>query len=433
MPPCPVVARTTGILLASCSFSAAAWQLDYSLAAAAGYSDNVNQSANDPVGQAMLIPRVTFDAREEGEALRVQAAGQVEYRDYLQGDFDGEVRGRVSGIATWIISPQRFAFDFEEYAAVEPVNILATNAPGNTQQTNVFSLGPTFNFRLQPTLNGQAELRLSNSTASRAKDFNSNRAMGAVRLLKNLDPTDVLSANVEYRDVHFTDRSGGPDYRRADAFARYQSKLADIDIDVALGGTRLAFDQAGTHSGALARGALAWRATPSQTLTLGALCQFSDSSADLVVDPLALAATITSTGVLVGTSPITSQVYVEKRVSLAWAWQGERLQLRAEPYKRKFDYVLDPTLDEDATGATAGFSYRIHPTWTLAFDATDERREFRSLDRRDEDMHYDLSLTDRFNSQWSGRVDLIRNERHSNAADQRFDENIAFVTVIFTR
>ena len=428
------LARASGLCAALAAGSAGAWQLDYSLQGALGYSDNINESASAPVGEAILIPRVDFDFREDGAVLQAHAAGRVEYRDYLQGDFNNEFRGQLSALATWIISPQRLNFDFEDHAAVEPVNTLATNAPNNQQQTNVFTLGPTLNFRLFETLKGQAEVRLSNTTASKTKDFDSDRGMAALRAIHDLNPTDTLSGNVEFQHVHFTDASGGPDYNRADGFARYQSKLSELDLDLAAGYSRLNFSApGGSNSGPLARGKLTWHATPSQTLALGVLRQYSDASQDLAVDPRGLAAIVSGTGIVVGTTPITSQVYLERRLSLEYAYQNERWHAGVQPYWRKLDYVIDPTLDQKAHGATAGISYRLRPLWTLAFDATEETRDYQAFARQDEDVHLDLSATDRLTRQWSVRADLIRNERHSTAADQRFHENIAFLTVIFTR
>jgi hypothetical protein len=433
MSACKPVARTTALLFATCACAAHAWRIDYSLEAALGFSDNLNQSQDDPISQAMLIPRLDFDLREEGAALRVHAAGQVEYRDYLQGDFSNEFRGRLSGLATWIILPQRINFDFEDYAAVEPVDVLAANTPTNQQQTNVFSLGPTFNFHLQPTLDAQAELRLSNSTASKTKEFNSNRVLAAARALKELNPTDVLSANAEATDVHFTDRSGGPDYRRYDVFARYQSKLSDVDLDIAAGSTRLNFAPGDSHSGPLGRGKLTWRVTPTNSLAFAASRQFSDASQDLIVDPVTLTAVVEGSGVVVGRTPINSQVYVEKRADLAYVYQSVRLGARVAPYVRRLDYVLDPLLDQHDHGVLFGFSYRPRPLWTLALDATEETRDYQSVARRDRDRRYDLSFSDRLARQWSVRADLIRNERRSTLAQQSFRENIAFFTVIYTR
>src|SRR5262249_31526995 len=121
---------TCALSLAACS-SAYAINLDYTLQVGAGHSDNINESATDPVGESILIPKTTFTIEEKGADVQATAVGDIEYRDYLGGDFNNELRGQLSSVVNWIISPQRFSFDFEDYAAVAPVNILATNAPNN--------------------------------------------------------------------------------------------------------------------------------------------------------------------------------------------------------------------------------------------------------------------------------------------------------------
>src|SRR5262249_24858637 len=155
--------------------------------------------------------------------------------------FDNQVRGQLATVVNWIISPRRLTFDFEDYASVQPVDILASNAPNNQQQTNVFTLGPTLNLRFDPTWYGQADLRVSDSTASVTHEFDSVRVLGALRALKELNATDQLSANVEDQNVHFTNSIGGPDYDRYSAYGRYQSKLASLDLDLALGYSWLNF------------------------------------------------------------------------------------------------------------------------------------------------------------------------------------------------
>lgn len=430
---CRKLLRTSGLLLTAIAAPASAWQIDYSLQAGLGYSDNIDRSSTDPTGQAILIPRLDFDVAEEGSDLRVRAAGQIEYRDYLQGAFDNEFRGQLAGIGSWIILPYRLSFDVEDYAAVEPVNVLAPNTPNNEQETNVLSLGPTLRFRLQPTLNGEAELRASRSNASRSNEFDANRVSAALRAVKDLNPTDKLSGNVEGRHVHFTNPFGGPDYDRYDAYARYQSRLADIDIDVAAGASRLTYADAPDRSGPLARGRVTWHATPENSLALGFLRQYSDASQDLIVDPATITSQHLGGPLAAGSTPITSQVFLERRVDLGWQFKSVRWGAYADPYVRNYDYVIDPTFNQNAHGIGAGVSYRPRELWTLAFDAAEETRDYTAISRRDEDVHLDLSFTDRLARHWSVRADLIRNERNSSLADQAYRENVVFLSLIFTR
>jgi hypothetical protein len=433
MPANKTLSTVTCALSLAASASAQAVGLDYSLQAGVGYSDNINESAIDPVGEALFIPRVNFTVDEKGADVQAQAVGDIEYRDYLGGDFNNELRGQLSSVVNWVIAPQRMSFDFEDYAAVAPVNILVSNAPNNLQQTNVFTLGPSFNFRLDPTLNLQTDLRFTNSLASQTDDFNSNRGLAALRAVKLLDPTTQLSANVTVEDVHFTDAIGDPDYRRDEVFGRYQSKLASFDLDVALGYTRLDFSQEPNQSGLLARGAMTWHANPDNSLSIGFARQFADASQDMMVDPSALLTTGLGNGIVVGTTAITSQVFLEHQLNATYLYQSERVTLRAAPYYNRYEYEAAPELNQTAHGVVVGAGYRLTKLWSINLDALEETRDYRDIDRRDEDIRFDLYLSHQFTMHWSGRIDFIRNERNSNALDQGFRENVAMVAVIYKR
>ena len=432
------LARAIALALAGCG-TAHAFQLDYTLSGAIGHSDNLDESAINPTSESTLIPRIDFNLKEEGAEVQARAAGEIEYRDYLGNKFDNEARGQLSTIVNWIISPRRFSFDFEDYASVQPVNVLASNAPNNQQQTNVFTLGPTFNARFDPTFYGQADLRVSDSTASVTHEFDSTRVLGGLRAIKALNPTDQLSANLEDQNVHFTNSAGGPDYDRYSAYGRYQSKLASLDLDMSLGYSWLKFDTSAqfplSHdvSGLLARGAATWHATAQSTFNLGFARQYSDAAENLVVDPSALVVNPVGGEVTLGTAPVTSEVFLEHRVDAGYVYQRETWSARIAPYYRKLDYQVDPLQNQTAHGGTLGLSYRPRPLWTVSFDASEETRKYTAIARRDEDVRLDLSLVDQFARHWSARVDLIRNERNSNVPDQGFRENIVFLTFIYRR
>jgi hypothetical protein len=434
MPVTRTLSQVICALSLAASTSAYAFNFDYTLQASAGHSDDINESAIDPIGESILIPRMNFVVDEKGADVQATAVGDVEYRDYLGGDFNNELRGQLSSVVNWIISPQRFTFDFEDYAAVAPVNILATNAPNNLQQTNVFTLGPTLNFRLDPTLNLQTDLRYTNSLASQTDDFNSDRGLLAERAIKLLDPTTQISANVTYEDVHFTDPLvNDPDYRRGEVFARYQSKLASLDLDVALGYSRLNFSSASDQSGLLARGSLTYHLDVENSFGLGFARQFADASQDMAIDPAAMLGSGLNTGIVVGTTAITSQVFLEHQINANYVFQNERFSVRIAPYYNRYEYEAAPELDQTSHGGVVGIAYRLAPLWTLGLDAFEETRDYRDIDRRDEDLRFDLSLLRQFTPHWSGRLDFIRNERNSTAFDQGFRENIAMVAVIYKR
>ena len=434
MPMNKTLGQVTCALTLVASASAHAFNFDYTLQGSLEHSDDINESAIDPISEWVLIPRMTFTVDEKGADVQATAVGDIEYRDYLGGDFDNELRGQLSSVVNWVISPQRLSFDFEDYAAVAPVNILATNAPNNLQQTNVFTLGPTFNVRLDPTLNLQADLRFTNSLASQTEDFDSNRGLAALRAIKLIDPVTQLSANVTYEDVHFTDPVfGDPDYRRGELFARYQKKLTSLDLDVSVGYSRLNFSSEPDQSGLLARGSLTYHLDTENSFGLGFARQFADASQDMAIDPAAMLGSGLNTGIVVGTTAITSQVFLEHQINANYVFQNGRFTLRLAPYYNRYEYEAAPELNQTAHGGVIGAAYRLAPLWTLALDAFEETRQYRDIDRRDEDIRLDLSLLRQFNPHWSGRIDFIRNERNSTALDEGFRENIFMVTAIYKR
>jgi len=435
----PTLARAIAFALAAGTGAAHAVQLDYTVSAGIGHSDNLNESQTAPVGSTELIPRLDFSLKEEGAEVVARANGEIEYRDYLDGHFDNQVRGQLATVVNWSLSPRRLVFDFEDYASVQPVDILASNTPNNQQQTNVFTLGPTLNLRFDPTWYGQADLRVSDSTASVSREFDSVRVLGALRALKELNATDQLSGNVEDQNVHFTNSVGGPDYDRYSAYGRYQSKLASLDLDLSLGYSWLNFSTSSQFpnmqdvSGALARGSVNWHPTAQSTFTAGFARQYSDAAENLVVDPSALVLNPVGGEVTFGAAPVTSEVYLERRVNVGYVYRAERWALSLAPYWRTLDYPIDTLQDQHAHGAVFGASYRLLPLWTLAFDANEETRSYTSLVRRDEDLRLDLSLVDQLSRHLSVRLDLIRNQRNSTALNQGFRENIVFLTFVFHR
>lgn len=415
---------------------AGAAHLDYSLELSAGHSDNVNQSALDPVGSDMLAPRLRFDLDQQGASLAARAAGDIRYLHYLDGGFGNQALADLDAQLDWAILPQRLHFVLEDSASVQPVDVLQPDSPANVQQVNVVSLGPTVQFRLGATLTGQADVRVIDSRASKNDAFDSLRELGAFRAIHRLSPTSTLSANLDAQHVHFTsglpDVANGGDYDRYNLYGRYHSTLASLDLDLDLGYTRLETDSGASRSSPLARGRLEWRATPRSRLRVELVRRYSDAAEDLgEVDFNRMPAFTDS--LLVGDATIGAGVYLIRRAEVGYAHEGDTFSIAFAPYWQQLDYLFDSALDESARGAAFDASFRPRPLWTIGISAAGERRTYRSIDRRDDDLRAGLFLAQRLSRHWSWRLDLLRNRRSSTAPLQGFSENVALFTLVFTR
>jgi hypothetical protein len=158
-------------MLATACGDASAWRLDYTLEAGFLHSDNINLSPVDAVSEDVLIPHLDFDLTHAGSRVNVDVGGVLEYREYLQDTYGSEFRGAMNGRVNWLLLPERLTWTFADNLGLYPVSLRLPDVPGNLQQTNVFSTGPTLRFRFTPSLQGQAEARWSDSHAEETGAF----------------------------------------------------------------------------------------------------------------------------------------------------------------------------------------------------------------------------------------------------------------------
>lgn len=415
----------------------------YTLEAGIEQSSNINLSEVNPINQTLLVPRATFTYDQSGSTLQAHVVGQIEYVDYLQGDFDNQLRGALAGSLNWDIVPQRLALSVLDTSTVQSVNILASNAPGNEQQVNVLSVGPVYSFRLGGTWHGQVEAHYMSTLASESKGFDSQRELGAFRLIDDLNATDQLSGNIEAEHVHLQhpDLVATPirdGYDRYEGYVRYQSNVINhVTADVSLGGSRYSFGGGfPDKSGVLARAHVDWRMDEHNSFSVGGARELADAAEDMLLYPDQLLAVREMAagdilGLGVGNNVITPDVYRERLIDADYSWQGDRLHFSIGPYFRNINYLGDTTLNRNERGAGLDLSYRLSPLMTLGFGAGVARTRYTTLDRRDTTYGFGPNLTDQLTPHWSWRASLTHNHRSSTAAGLGYNENVAFFVLAY--
>lgn len=421
------------LALAGCAASAhAAPVLDYTLGLGIEHDDNINLSPTDPIGQTVLVPTLGFAVDQKGTTLQATAAGTLEYDDYLGGAFADRTRSQLAARVNWSAIPERLDFAVEDYLGVEPINVLTPNTPANLQQTNVLSLGPTLRFRLGEPLRGEADLRFIDSRADETKEFNSRRGLFALRAIRDTSATSSLSVNVQAQSVRFDEEAIQPDYRRYDAFVRWHSRLPHLEWNLSLGGSRIDLDRGlGERNEPLLRASLDWRASERSTFSLAVGRELSDVAQDLMTDPRLIATG--AARVNPGSSTIGSQLFLEKRVAAAYAFRDPRWTLQVAPFWRKAGYEIDSTQDQTGHGGLFEAGYRLREKLTLGARVVEETRQYDRIARRDEDLAYGVYLSGDWTAHWGWRADVQRRERHSTAANSRYDENVQMFTVAYHR
>jgi hypothetical protein len=430
------LARAVTLALALTAGPAFAGQFDYSLYAGIEHSDNINLSATAPISQSVLVPGFGFSYLERGATLQANIAGAGDYRDYLGGAYANQKFGELAALVNWSVLPERLDFVAQDYASVQPLSTLSSDAPDNQQQTNVLTLGPTLRFDLGRAVRGQAELRYIGSHASRTTQFNSSRGQGALRLSRDISPTSQLSLNLESQKVDFQ-LASEPDYRRDEVFARYVHKLVHVDLDAAVGWSRIRFDADGaTTSDPLARARVNWRASARNAFGLSYTRDYSDAAQDLIAmaDPVESGIrTAAPVGIQTGGAVIVSAAYLERRLDGYYGFGGERLTISLSPWYRKLHYVEDLNPDQTGRGGDAGLDYRLRERLTLSAFANAERIDYQVLARRDTTRNLGISLRQLYNSHWSWRLSLVDRRRTSTDPNGGYHAKEVYFGVVYQR
>jgi hypothetical protein len=430
----------TGVLLALMLPSAAsAVRLDYLLELGIENNDNLNLTENDPQSANILEPLLAFVLTQEGSTVQASANGGVQYRDYLGGEFSDEFRGQLAGHLNWTMVPERLNLTVEDYLGVNPINALEPNTPNNQQQTNVFAIGPTLNFRMGPTVRGEAELRYINSYADETEDFNTNRGSAALRAIKDLSATTTVSANLTDERVDYTDSDSGPDYSRYNVFGRYTRKWNRIDLVADLGYSWLKYsDTLDDRDSPLGRGALTWRYSDRSTFGLDFAYQYSDAATDMMTGG---DITTIPTNIATGDATTTSQPYLERRLGGSYFYAGDRFTFNFSPYYQKLDYseadpgapLQDAIQNQTGKGAIIGMSYLLRPLLSIGINANGENLHYDSIDRVDDTWTVSPFLRQQWARNWSWRVQYSYYKRDSTEPGQSADQNVIYFGITYTR
>lgn len=409
---------------------AQAVRIDYTVAAGVERNDNVLMTADDPATSTAARAGLGFMVSEDTSTVQANFGGRFEYWNYFEGPQSNAFETSLAGRLNWFIVPETFSFTVEDSLEMRPIDRFAADVPDNRQRVNVLSLGPNVHFNFSQAFRGRFELRWIDSSAQETDELESQRVSAALHAIRNLDPTSSLTFSVRAQDVDFEHELVATDYRRYDAYMRYQKELARLGFGVDLGYSQADFRDGRSSNYPMVRGNVHWRTGDRNSLTLTLAHQLSDTATD-AIEGIGLTTEVPE-GLIGTSSTVNASIYEEDRAELAYAYEGERLGFSLGPYYERIRYLDALALDETRRGVLLQTSYRLAPTWNLLAFADVSRSTFPDLDRRTEDRHAGLSIDKTWSRHWSSALQYSRYERNGDlfsAGDSR--QNLWYLSVIY--
>jgi hypothetical protein len=421
------------VLMAS-PHTAYALRIDYVIDLAAEHSDNLLLTPTDPIALTVLRPGASFDLTHDSSTLQAHISGRAEYRHYGDNRFSDTVDGALTGRVNWVAIPDRLSFNVVDSLALQPVDTLAPDTPGNRQQVNVLSAGPTLNFDWGAGWRGATELRYVRSEAEITDQFNSDRVDLALRAIKSISATSRFAFNAQTQRVDFGDDATARDYTRSALFARYSRTLNRFDLAVDLGYSRLDYRRdfpglASTRSDPLLRAELGWRPSASHRLGVRFNSEFSDVAADSLAN--LGEGTELPTEIVTGEAIVNASPYLQRQIEVDYGFTATRWAFGITPYVGRRRYEDIGTFDQDDYGTGIEASWRARHNLRLGVAASLVHIDYVNLGRQDETRRYGGNLRYDWAKRWSGTASVARYERDSTAPGQNAEQNVVGLTISY--
>jgi hypothetical protein len=320
----------------------------YGVDAGVGETDNVTLVPSDKVSQTLAIADLDFSLKEQGRRLSEDVTGNFTYLDFLQHAFGSELLGRLNGVASFALIPDRLVWTLQDNWSQAQVNPFGPLVPTNRENINYVSTGPNWYSRL-----GSTTFMNISGLYSRADyqqtPIDNDRLQGSAQLGHEISSQSSISVNGQIQRVFYQNTTLNVDYDIDRVFLRYELHGARTDVSLDAGIDK-EITGGQSSSGFLAQLNATRRVSPSVALDLSLGRTLTDSSAgfnSLQTSNATSSYNPTSPVNIATNAPvtITSGVYTGDFVLAGWRYVRARTSLSLTGRWEKDTYVYEPQFD----------------------------------------------------------------------------------------
>ncbi len=413
----------TGALLA---VSVSAQDLGFRVTAQATHSDNLQRGEpGTELDDTIASLELAFGALKDSGPLTYDFNGQYRYLEYLQDTFRAEPVLALDLDSTWVILPNRLEWVLQDNYGQLTADALEANNPGNREDSNILTTGPTFTFRFGSQLNAIVRARYVDQYFETTNADN-NRISTELELQRMLGVDRSISL-IGINDALDFDDNALTDFDRRAVFLRYQTLVAGNTFTVDAGVNEVD-DGFVTSDGTLYRISLERATSALMSYRLDVSQSYSDSGLRLASSNGGLGSIGGAQDTIANGTPLELQT-----ASLVVSRTAGRsvLNVTADYTQERFLEITGQ--DRDVTGITADFEYALTPFSAAGIQATFQTVGFGDLDRDDDDFDYGVYYRRQFGRSISAVVSITDSQRRSSQIGRDYDELRASINFSYSR
>lgn len=399
---------------------ASAANVDYSVEAGVGRSDNIRRTSSDEVGETIGTAGVQLGITQNSRRMVTNVSADLAYYNYFDNTYNGEVIGNFNGLVDLRIVPETFDWIFQDNFGQVRSDPFAPVTPDNRENVNYFTTGPdlTLHFGSQTGLHLSGQYSNVNYEKS---PLDSNRYMGAVALFRDLSAASVLSANMSNTKTSYDSAVAGADYTKQEAFGRYELKGNRTRIGFDAGYSRLR-QSTGNDNGWLARLDVDRRVSASSVVSLKLGHEFSDAGSTFVQQQR-----IGATDLDAQTGVQTANPFISEYANVSWNFDRQRTAFGVGLSYYDQAYVVQKLLDDTRTLIDAHVSRQLGPAFDVQLTASYSRNDFKNTVGDFDEIGASAILTWRLGRKLRLLFQYEHFDRNSDLPASGFTENRAWI------
>lgn len=333
-------------------------ELNYDVSVGVGQSNNIMRTETDTISETIIGLGLGLDYAHTGSRVDASLVGDLEYYEYTDNTYDGDVVGTATGNLTIALLPEKLTWVFDDNFGQAQTDPFVPITPETRENINVFNTGPDLNI----LLGARDALRLFGRWGDmyyQKSPYDNQRWLGGAALAHELSQGSTISFNASVASVNYDEQSTGGDYDIQEYYGAYESAGARTRILAELGYRSLhQYDQTlgGVHLLLSVERDLS--STSSVVLRLGSdygdtgmqLVDLADSGPPQAVD-----------GSLVSSNTVAQEDYAE----LAWNLSRQRTDLSLEAGYHDLTYDQQAVLNNDYVRLGASATRRVRQSLSV--------------------------------------------------------------------
>jgi hypothetical protein len=385
------------------------------------HTDNTARTADNEVDEWVHTPGTELFVEHQSQRLVVN--GNYEYEKRIRSEDLFEDESVLTGTSnlTWHILPGRLDFTVANARTETTAQAQLAQNPDNQQVSMSTRAGPTLRFRTRGADEFQLQF-LYTDERNEAENTDASRETATAAYVWNPGNNDRVTFSALSNTVDFEDELA-PDYDGYTTSVQWERFGPSIDFRALAGYTAVERDLGRDDvSNTDVQLGLAWRMTPTMTLSLDAARDLRDRSATLELG-------VIDFGTNTQIDSELNEVFINTRAALTWdmrLWDN-RIVLGVTYDDEDYDDVFN---DIERRALQFSFERRLSPRFDLLLAGFVGEENFIDAGTEFDRLSYEIALRYNPNRRLSMLFGAAHDERESDLVpDQNYEEDTYGVTI----